>query len=266
MQNNIKVVILCGGMGTRLREETEFKPKPLVKIGSHPILWHIMKIYSYYGLHNFILCLGYKGEMIKEYFYHYEVMNNDFTIKLGNMQGIKIHDCHDEAGWQITLCNTGDNAQKGARLKRIEKYVDTETVMVTYGDGVADINIDDLLNFHNSHGKLATVTGVRPPSRFGELKASGRRVRAFSEKPQSSGGLINGGFFVFQRGFFDYLEDHDACDLEYGALEEIARRGELMLYRHEGFWACMDTYRDMEYLNKLWNRGEAAWEVWRTRE
>jgi len=266
METNMKVAILCGGMGTRLREETEFKPKPLVKIGNHPILWHIMKIYSHYGLHNFILCLGYKGEMIKEYFYHYEIMNNDFTIKLGNMQGIDIHNCHEEAGWQITLCNTGDNAQKGARLKRIEKYVDTETIMVTYGDGVADININDLLNFHQSHGKLATVTGVRPLSRFGELTVEGSRVLAFSEKPQSSGGLINGGFFVFHRGFFDYLEDHDACDLEYGALEEIARRGELMVYRHEGFWACMDTYRDMEYLNKLWNCGEATWKVWRTRE
>jgi len=262
MQNNIKVVILCGGMGTRLREETEFKPKPLVKIGDHPILWHIMKIYSYYSFRNFIICLGYKGEMIKEYFYHYEIMNNDFTIKLGNMQSIEIHNRHDEAGWQITLCNTGDNAQKGARLKRIEKYVDTETVMVTYGDGVGDININELLHFHQSHGKLATVTGVRPLSRFGELTVKGRRVRAFSEKPQSSGGLINGGFLVFQRGFFDYLEYDDACDLEYGALEEIAKRGELMVYRHEGFWACMDTYRDMEYLNKLWNRGEAAWKVW----
>ena len=258
----MKVVILCGGMGTRLKEETEFKPKPLVKIGNRPILWHIMKIYSHYGYKDFVLCLGYKGEMIKEYFYHYEVMNNDFSITLGNPQSMNIHSCHEENGWKITLCNTGDKALKGARLKRIEKYVNTDYFMVTYGDGVANINILELVDFHRAHGRLATVTGVRPLSRFGELTVRGKEVRAFQEKPQSSGGLISGGFFVFDRHFFDYLEDRDDCDFEYGALEEIAAAGQLMVYTHDGFWACMDTYRDLEYLNKLWDRGEAAWQVW----
>lgn len=262
MGKNIKVAILCGGMGTRLKEETEFRPKPLIKIGNMPILWHIMKIYSHYGYRDFILCLGYKGEMIKEYFYHYEIMNNDFTITLGNEQRVEIHQCHEENGWQITLSNTGDTAEKGARLKRIEKYVDTEIFMVTYGDGVADIDIQKLVDFHRSHGKLATVTGVRPLSRFGELTIRGQHVDAFSEKPQSTGGLINGGFFVFNRKIFEQFEDREDCDLEYGVLEGIAAEGELMVFQHEGFWACMDTYRDLEYLNKLWFRGEAAWQVW----
>lgn len=262
----MRVVILCGGMGTRLKEETEFKPKPLVKIGNRPILWHIMKTYSHYGYQDFILCLGYKGEMIKEYFYHYEIMNSDFTLTLGNPQSMKMHSCHEEDGWQITLCNTGDKALKGARLKRVERYVDSGIFMVTYGDGVADINIRELVNFHKSHGKLATVTGVRPLSRFGELSVRGNHVSAFSEKPQSSGGLINGGFFVFDRQIFEYLEDRDDCDLEHGALEQLADSAQLMVYRHDGFWACMDTYRDLEYLNGLWTHGEAAWQVWSTCE
>ena len=262
MINDIPVVILCGGLGTRLREETEFKPKPMVNIGNRPILWHIMKIYANYGFNRFILCLGYKGELIKEYFYHYEIMNNDVTITLGSNSDFQVHNSHDENGWEITLCNTGDNAQKGARLKRIEKYIDSENFMVTYGDGVADINIDLLMGFHRSHDKIATLTGVKPLSRFGELQVEGEVVKEFTEKPQSADGLINGGFFVFQRKIFDYLNDRDECDLEYGALEEIAARDELMVYRHDGFWACMDTVRDMEYLNKLWAGGRAEWQVW----
>ena len=262
MNQNIPVVILCGGLGTRLREETEFKPKPMVKIGNRPILWHIMKIYAHYGFKKFILCLGYKGEMIKEYFYHYEVMNNDVTITLGSNNGFKVHNSHNENDWEITLCNTGDNAKKGARLKRIEKYIDADHFMVTYGDGVSDINIDLLMDFHRSHGTIATLTGVKPLSRFGELETQGDRVVEFAEKPQSAGGLINGGFFVFQRKIFDYLNDRDECDLEYGVLEEIAAQDELMVYRHDAFWACMDTVRDMEYLNKLWVEGKAEWKVW----
>lgn len=258
----MKVIILCGGMGTRLKEETEFKPKPMVRIGQKPLLWHIMKIYSHYGYNDFILCLGYHGDMIKEYFYHYEIMNNDFTLTLGQKNQMEIHREREEETWRVTLCDTGDKAQKGARLKRVEKYVDSGVFMVTYGDGVANIDIKALLDFHLAHGKLATVTGVRPLARFGELTVKGQQVKAFREKPQSTEGLISGGFFVFSRDIFDYLEDRDDCDLEYGALERLATTGELMVYDHQGFWACMDNIRDMEYLNRLWESGKAEWKVW----
>ena len=258
----MKVVILCGGLGARLREETEFRPKAMVEIGGKPILWHIMKIYAHYGFRDFILCLGYKGEMIKEYFYNYEVMNNDFTVELGNHKNIEIHSNHGEKGWRVTLADTGEKAMKGARLKRVERYIDDAQFMVTYGDGVADININDLLKFHLSHGKLATLTGARPLSRFGEIAIEGKKVIQFTEKPQSSTGLINGGFFVFNREIFNYLEDKDDCDLEYGALEKIASRGQLMVYEHDKFWYCMDNVRDMDYLNKLCAQGNAPWKVW----
>ena len=259
---SIKVVILCGGLGTRLREETEFRPKPMVEIGGKPILWHIMKIYAHHGFKDFILCLGYKGEMIKEYFYNYEFLNNDFTIELGNHKNIEIHRDHGEKGWRITLVDTGDKALKGARLKRIEKYIDGNMFMVTYGDGVADININDLIKFHQSHGKIATLTGVRPLSRFGELALKGKQVMRFTEKPQSGSGLINGGFFVFNKQIFSYLEDKDDCDLEYGALENLASEGQLMVYEHHRFWYCMDTLRDLEFLNKLSANGKPPWKVW----
>jgi len=258
----MKVVILCGGMGTRLKEETEYKPKPMVMIGNRPILWHIMKIYAFYGYNDFVLCLGYKGEAIKEYFYHYEIMANDFQVTLGQNNAFQIFHNHQEKDWKIILSDTGDKALKGARLKRIEKYIDSEDFMVTYGDGVADIDIPRLIAFHNSHGKIATLTGVKPLSRFGELQVEGEKVRAFTEKPQSDEGLINGGFFIFRRKIFDYLEDNDDCDLEYGALEALAKEDQLMVYRHDSFWACMDTYRDMEYLNRLWSEGKALWKKW----
>jgi len=258
----MKVVILCGGLGTRLREETEFRPKPMVEIGGRPILWHIMKIYTHYGYKDFILCLGYKDEIIKEYFYNYKLINNDFTIELGDNKDIEIHGDHGEKGWRVTLADTGGKALKGARLKRVEKYIDGKQFMMTYGDGVANIDIHSLLAFHNSHGKLATVTGVNPASRFGELKTKGNQVENFSEKPKTSSGLISGGFFVFNKGIFDYLSTDDNCDLEIGPLEEIARKGQLMVYKHRGFWACMDTLRDMDYLNKLWNENKASWKVW----
>lgn len=261
-QSNIKVVILAGGLGTRLRGETEFRPKPMVNIGSRPILWHIMKIYAHYGFKEFILCLGYKGDMIKEYFYNYEVLNNDFTIELGDENDIEIHSNYSEKGWKITLVDTGDKALKGARLKRVEKHIGGDQFMVTYGDDVADININTLLNFHQSHGKLATVTGINPSSRFGELKVKGNKVESFSEKPKGGHGLINGGFFVLNKGVFDYLSNDDSCDLEVGTLEKIAKDGQLMVYKHKGFWACMDTPRDMEYLNRLWNEDKAKWKVW----
>lgn len=258
----MQVVILCGGLGTRLREETEFRPKPMVEIGGKPILWHIMKIYAHYGFNDFILCLGYKGEMIKEYFYNYEVLNNDFTIELGDSKNIEIHNNHTETGWRITLADTGDTALKGARLKRVEKYIDGDLFMMTYGDGIANININDLLAFHKNHGSLATLTGINPASRFGELKIDGDSVESFSEKPENGDGFINGGFFVLNRAVFDYLSGDDSCDFEIGAMEEIARQSELMVYKHRGFWACMDTLRDMEYLNKLWVEGKAEWKVW----
>jgi glucose-1-phosphate cytidylyltransferase len=263
MLENIPAVILCGGMGTRLREETEFKPKPMVKIGNRPILWHIMKIYAHYGVKRFILSLGYKGEMIKEYFLNYEIMNSAFTITLGSQNTCSIHNSHDERGWQITLCDTGDNALKGARLKRIEPYINSDYLFVTYGDGVANIDIESLFDFHKSHGRIATVTGVRPKFlRFGELDVYNDQVTRFSEKPRYEGNYVNGGFFVFSRRIFDYLEDRDDCDLETGALERISAEGNLMVYKHDKFWACMDTIRDVDHLNSLWDKNQAEWKIW----
>ncbi len=259
----MEVVIFCGGIGTRLREETEFRPKPMVQVGNRPILWHIMKNYAHFGHRDFVLALGYKGEMIKNYFCHYELMNNDVTIELGKPENTCIHQNHEESGWRITLAATGEKALKGARLKKVQKFITGDTFLATYGDGVSDVDIGKLLAFHARHGKLATVTAIiPPPSRFGELRIAGDRVEEFFEKPKKNDGFINGGFFVFHRRIFDYLNEADTCDLEYGPLERIVEEGELMVYRHEGFWACMDTLRDLEYLNRLWNEGQAAWKLW----
>ena len=259
MYPKMKVVILCGGGGTRLREETEYRPKPMVEIGGRPILWHIMKRYSHYGFKDFVLCLGYKGEMIKEFFYNYEILNNDFTIELGRHSSVEIHGSHDEIGWKVTLADTGERTLKGARLKKIEKYVDSDLFMVTYGDGVADINLNDLVEFHKNHGKIATLTGVMPPSRFGTLSIDRNKVIKFFEKPQAIEGLINGGFFVFNKRIFEYLTDDDSCDLEIGTLDKLAEEGQLMVYKHLRDWMCMDTIRDLEYLNKLWTSSKAFW-------
>ncbi len=258
----MKVVILCGGLGTRLREETEYRPKPMVNIGNKPILWHVMKMYAHYGFTEFVLCLGYKGQMIKEYFLNYEVLNTDFTVELDHQKQIDIHNNHTETGWRITLADTGENALKGARLKRVQKYIDGDLFLLTYGDGVANIDLHALLAFHNSHGKLATVTGINPTSRFGELKVQGDQVERFYEKPDNNCSLISGGFFVLNKEIFNYLTADDACDLEVGVLEEIAAQGQLMVYKHQGFWACMDTHRDMVYLNDLWKNDTAEWKVW----
>lgn len=258
----MKVVILCGGLGTRLREETEFKPKPMVEIGGRPILWHIMKTYSHYGFKDFVLCLGYKGEMIKEYFYNYEVLNNDFTVELGKRKSVDIHSSHDEDGWRITLADTGDKALKGSRLKQVEKYIDGDYFMMTYGDGVANVNIKALLDFHKSHGKTATVTGVNPISLFGNIKIKDNMVETFREKSKDEKNLVSGGFFVFSRKLLDCLSVDDDCDLEIGVLERIANEGELMAYKHKGFWANMDTYRDVEFLNRLWKENKAEWKIW----
>jgi len=257
----MKVVILCGGKGTRLREETEFRPKPMVKIGNKPILWHIMKIYAYYGFEDFVICLGYKGEMIKEYFLNYENMNNDFTIDL-NQSDVKIHNREEKEDWKVTLADTGEDSQTGARVKKIEKYIDGDTFMLTYGDGVAHINIKELLQFHKNHGKIGTMTGVHPSSRFGEFSVIDNKITKFSEKPQTKEDLINGGFFVFNTAFFDYLSDKDRCILEQEPLENLAFDGELMLYHNENFWQCVDTYRELEHLNEYWKQKKPPWKVW----
>jgi len=258
----IKTVILCGGQGMRIREETEFKPKPMIQIGGRPILWHIMKIYAHYGFKEFVLCLGYKGDVIKHYFLDYEMMNNDFTIELGRRKSIQVHNHHPEEGWRVTLAETGLNAQTGARIKRIERYIDSDIFMLTYGDGVSDVNIGELVEFHKAHGRTGTVTGVRPSSRFGELVAEGGQVIEFNEKPQTTRGLISGGFFVFNREVFKYVSDADECNFERGPLEQMARDGELMVYPHQGYWQCLDTIRDLKILNEEWESGSAPWKVW----
>jgi glucose-1-phosphate cytidylyltransferase len=246
-----------------MREETEFRPKPMVPIGERPVLWHIMKYYQTFGHDHFILCLGYLGHTIKEYFTSYDLISSDCTINLGRRKEIVFHHGHDEASWTVTLANTGRDALKGARIKRIERYVKGDTFMLTYGDGLCDVDLDALLAYHRSHGKLCTVTGVNPTSQFGELRVDeSGRVFSFREKPRSTKALVNGGYFVVNRGLFDYLSDDDACDLEVGALEELAQRGELMVFPHAGNWACMDTLRDRDRLNAMWERGEAFWKRW----
>lgn len=257
----MQVVILCGGRGSRLREQTETIPKPMVEIGGIPILWHIMKIYAGYGLKDFILCLGYKKAVIKDYFYNYEMLSNDFTIELGS-GNIQLYPNHDEHGWRVTLADTGENAMTGARLKRIEKYISDDMFMMTYGDGVTDLNIPRLLNFHRKHGKIGTVTAVCPPSRYGELFIHDQQVKTFLEKPKATSGFISGGYFIFNREFFDYLSDRDDCVLEQKPLETLTRNGQLMVYEHDGFWQCMDTFRDYEYLNNLWEQGNPPWKTW----
>ncbi len=255
----MKVVVLCGGLGTRLREETEFRPKPLVDIGGRPILWHIMKWYGHQGFKDFVLCLGYKGNMIKEYFLNYEAMNNDFTICLGKASEIRFNGRHGEQDYQVTLADTGQDTMTGGRLARVRRYVPNETFMLTYGDGLADVDIRKLLAFHNSHGKIATVTTFRPTSRFGILDISQNKVSSFIEKPKSDA-WASAGFFVFEPAVFDYLGGQD-CILEKEPLEQLAADGQLMAYHHEGFFQAMDTYREYEALNDLWKSREAPWAV-----
>jgi glucose-1-phosphate cytidylyltransferase len=257
----MKVVVLCGGLGTRLREETEFRPKPLVEVGGRPILWHIMKIYAHYGFREFVLCLGYRGNMIKEYFLNYEAMNNDFTICLGRQSQTRYNDVHTEQGFEVTLAETGLNTMTGGRLKRVEKYIDSETFMLTYGDGLANIDIKRLLDFHRSHGRLATVTTVTPTSRFGIVEMSDTgQVLKFLEKPRTQT-FASAGFFVMQRRVFDYLGGDD-CVLEHEPMARLAADGQLMAHQHDGFFHAMDTYREYEYLNDLWAKQQAAWKVW----
>jgi glucose-1-phosphate cytidylyltransferase len=257
----MKVVILCGGQGTRLREETEYRPKPLVDVGQRPILWHIMKLYAHHGFRQFVLCLGYRGNMIKEYFLNYEAMNNDFTICLGSQHSVNYHDAHDEQDFNVTLVDTGLPTMTGGRVKRVERYIDGDTFMVTYGDGLANVDIRALVEFHRRHGKIATVTAMRPPSRFGVLDLDDAdRVTNFVEKPQLEN-WASAGFFVFNRRVFDLL-DGDECILERKPLERLADERQLMVYRHEGFFFAMDTYREYQALNEMWNSGNAPWKVW----
>lgn len=257
----MKVVILCGGIGTRLREETEFRPKPMVDVGGRPILWHIMKIYAHYGFRDFVLCLGYRGNTIKDYFLSYEAMNSDFTICLGKKNRIDYHGSHDEQGFNVTLADTGADTMTGGRVRRIAPYIDGDTFLATYGDGVADVNLRALVDFHLAHGRLATVTAVQPFSRFGILNVGEEgKVHSFNEKPQSES-WANAGFFVFHRRIFDYL-DGDNCTLEREPLERLAREGELMTYRHSGFFYAMDTYREYKALNDIWASGKVPWKVW----
>ncbi len=255
-----KVVLLCGGLGTRMREETEFRPKPLVEVGGKPLLWHIMKLYAAHGLNEFICCLGYRGSMIKQYFLEYHMLSSDVTVSLGS--GQVSYARRDIEDWTVSLVDTGLESMTGARVKRVEDHLaDSNLFMCTYGDGVADIDITDLLRFHRSHGGLATVTGVHPPARFGELVHEQTEVTRFAEKPLSDS-LVSGGFFVFNREVLDRLSPDPACVLERDPLEGLAADGQLHVYRHDGFWQCADTVRDVELLRDLWERGEAPWRVW----
>ena len=253
-------VILCGGKGTRLSEETIKKPKPMVEIGGKPIIWHIMKRYSHYGINRFILTLGYKGEYIKKYFHDYMITSADFSLKLDSNRGIKYFNNPKEKDREIVLVDTGEETLKGARIKRIEKHIKSEAFHLTYGDGVSDVNINELVKFHNSHDSLGTVTAVRPPSRFGELKINKyHSVLSLEEKPQMGKGLINGGFFVFEKEMLTYLTKNENCDFEFGPLQQIVKDGQLKAFEHHGFWQCMDTKRDHHNLEEFWRSGKAPW-------
>ncbi|MBI1805221.1 MAG: glucose-1-phosphate cytidylyltransferase [Ignavibacteriae bacterium] len=261
----MKAVILCGGRGIRARDVSEVLPKPMLLIGNRPILWHIMKTYAQFGIKEFILCLGYKGWKIKEYFLNYKAMSNDVTVCLGDHQSLTFHDDVAEREWSVTLAETGDDTMTGARLWKVRKYLeDQELFCLTYGDGVADINISKLLEFHSSHKKIGTVTSVRPASRFGEIIIEGGIVEQFAEKPNVSAGWINGGFMIFDaKRLWDYLWPDDNLNFEKESLPGMVRDRQLMSYRHDGFWQCMDTLREYELLNALWQSGKAPWKVWK---
>ncbi|MBS3143825.1 glucose-1-phosphate cytidylyltransferase [Candidatus Woesearchaeota archaeon] len=257
----MKVVILCGGQGTRLKEETEFKPKPLVEIGGMPILWHIMKIYSHYGFRDFILCLGYKGHMIKNFFLNYDKITKDFTFN-PKSNILTRHGENDMEDWNITFAETGLKSETGSRIKQIEKYVDGDNFLLTYGDGVSNVNIKELLDFHLSHGKIGTVTSVRPSTRFGLLDIEeNNTISDFKKKHLIHEGWIDGGFFAFNKRIFNYLTTDESCMLEGEPLKNLAKEGQFMAYKHKDFWQCMDTIRDATYLNNLWETNP-LWKVW----
>ena len=260
----MKVVILCGGHGTRIRDVADDIPKPMINVGSYPILWHIMKYYAQWNHRQFILCLGYKGHVIKEFFLNYEAQTRDFTICLGEAKAIRYHNAHMEMNWEVTLAETGVATMTGGRVRRVKKYLQgDENFMLTYGDGLSNIDLEKLVRFHLSHGKVLTVSGVRPPGRFGELAGDANGlVTEFNEKPQASGGCISGGFFVCRKELFDYLPDRDDLVFEVEPMRQLVQDKQLMVYEHDGFWQPMDTSRDYTYLNGLVSRGEAPWIKW----
>ncbi|MEE9384920.1 MAG: glucose-1-phosphate cytidylyltransferase [Nannocystaceae bacterium] len=259
---HVPVFVLCGGFGTRLREETELRPKPMVPIGDHPILWHVMRSYAHHGFKRFVLCLGYKAEVIKSYFLDYASMNSDFTVELKS-NSVTVHSVDHDQDWQVTLAFTGQNAMTGSRVAQAaHRYLgDAQQFAVTYGDGLTDANLGEEFAVHQAHGKIGTVLGVNPPSRFGELMISKDSVTAFEEKPEFGDNWINGGYFFFKRDFLPYLSPDTGCILERDPLVRLARDGQLNVHRHPGFWACMDTQRDRDHLNRLWSEGKAPWRV-----
>lgn len=262
---NVPVVIMCGGQGTRLREETEFKPKPMVNVGGSPMLVHIMRWYAKFGYNKFMLALGYKQEMIKEYFLHYQELNNDLFVSINKKaiitQGIALTS-NQEDDWGIFMCNTGENTLKGGRLKRMQKYLGLASpFLLTYGDSIGDVDIDKLLEFHRAHGKIATVTGISNPLRFGELTRDGSLVTSYVEKPHHRDRLINAGFYVFNHQVFDYLTEDENCDLEPIVLKELAEKGQLHVYEHQGQWNCMDTAKDLGEISKIYESGNCAWRI-----
>ncbi len=260
----MKVAILCGGQGTRIRDVADDIPKPMIPVGGYPILWHIMKYYSRFNHNKFVLCLGYKEQVIKDFFLNYEAHTRDFTISLGQSKSIAYHSAHDESDWQITMASTGLQAMTGARVKRVRHFLaGEENFLLTYGDGVGDIDLDALVRFHLSHGKILTVTGVRPPGRFGELMSDpSGLITEFNEKPQATGGRISGGFLVCRKEIFDYLDDREDLVFEQEPMRELVKDRQMMVYEHDGFWQPMDTYRDYIYLNGLCSKGQAPWKKW----
>jgi len=257
----MKVVILAGGLGTRLSEETDLKPKPMVEIGGKPILWHIMKIYSHFGFNDFIICCGYKGYMIKEYFANYFLHQADVTINLEKNE-LEIHSSHAEP-WKITLVDTGINTMTGGRIKRIEKYVGNETFMLTYGDGVSNVDIQKLVDFHKNHGKFATLTAVQPMGKFGSIEINDNLIESFHEKPKGDGAWVNGGFFVLEPAIFGYIGNEDDIIWERKPLEQLAIEKQLMAFQHEGFWRPMDTLRDRIDLENMWSSDHCEWKIWK---
>lgn len=255
----MKIVIFCGGKGTRMKEETSFRPKPLVPIGDKPILWHIMKNYSYYGFNEFILCVGYKSDMIKRYFMEMHWLNNDFTINTSKHLSTVFHTNNNE-NWNITIVDTGLESQTGTRLKAVEKYIDDDEFMLTYGDGLSDINIQSLYSSHKKHKTIATLTGIRPTSQFGVFKTSNNIVTSFKEKPILND-RVNAGFMILNKKVFDYIPDYD-CAFEQEPLHNLALDSQISIFKHDGFWTAIDTYKDIEYVNNLWLKGIAPWKIW----
>jgi glucose-1-phosphate cytidylyltransferase len=257
----MKVVILCGGLGTRLREETEYRPKPMVPVGSHPILWHIMKHYAVHGHKEFILCLGYKGESIKDYFCNYHLKTSDITLQLRANSKVTYHSQHDEEDWTVTMVDTGEQTMTGGRLKRVLKFIDDDEFLLTYGDGVSNVDITALIEHHRKAGAQATVTAVNMGARFGELIVENDRVQSFMEKPKESHALISGGFFVLNKSIGNLIPGDD-CVLEQIPLTTLAKQGQMAAYKHTGFWQCMDNIREMAMLNEMWSSGNAPWKTW----